>query len=629
MGVVYHIGFNPSQLQHVAAELSGSTFVGLDQTKLASWEVNDIEAVLIGPAEQSNLSILQKVFIKDSLLPTILLVEPQDLFSTKQAVQFAPFISKYSYYYSLYPFPAEELENIMAQSRQRKTYAKIQSSVVLEMQAKRPVLQIQQLGTFLEQAPIGAVLLNKDFSITAMNKVAQSLFDITYDQDKKEPNLSDLFEKNEEQHIRYFLANAPSGERQTEVYTRHKFLQINVSEVINELGNSFLILLINDITERKVQENRLQTILNAMPQMGWMVDFKGAVTHLTEGWYTYTGMPKEETGENWLEYIYKDDQESVQREWQQNMTKGLFFEIEARYKKYDGQYRWHLIRTVPIYNSKKEIDYWLGIATDIDQQKKVEKDLEDQVTARTTELSNANNDLIKSNSDLKDFAHITSHDLQEPLRKVKIFSERLRDNINDHEKVFNYLSKIDGAVIRMTDLITGILSYSNLSKEDNKLIVIDLNEILKASQFEFEVLLEDKGGEIHQSDLPKIKGNALQIQQLFNNLISNSLKYSKAAPRINVTSSIVNSDTSFFKEIPSGHNFNEIIFADNGIGFDEKYADRIFAIFSRLHDRSEYSGTGIGLALCKKIVDNHNGYITVSSELNKGTRFYIYLPVIA
>jgi PAS domain S-box-containing protein len=243
-------------------------------------------------------------------------------------------------------------------------------------------------------------------------------------------------------------------------------------------------------------------------------------------------------------------------------------------------------------------------------------------------LKTVNTDLEKSNRDLEQFAYVASHDLQEPLRKIQTFSELSEKNVQHPEILKRYLQKINSSAHRMSDLIKAVLNYSRLSKSENEWAPIDLNAIVDSIKTDLELLIEEKQAVITATGLPVITGIPLQINQLFLNLISNSLKFSDAPPRITITANTVpGKQIKTESEINKKEDFTELVFSDNGIGFEQQYADRIFSIFQRLHSGPKYGGTGIGLALCKKIAENHGGAISVESEPGKGTRFFVYLPL--
>jgi light-regulated signal transduction histidine kinase (bacteriophytochrome) len=238
--------------------------------------------------------------------------------------------------------------------------------------------------------------------------------------------------------------------------------------------------------------------------------------------------------------------------------------------------------------------------------------------------------LESANRDLDRFAFMASHDLQEPLRKMLMFSDRLghkyKDVLDDEGKMF--ISRIQHAGERMQALIKDILLFSKTSIEKPVFVETDLNQILGEVLSEMENVIKDKNAIIHAEPLPSLSVNPVLMRPLFHNLISNAVKYAKKElqPLVKIYSE--------FSAGQNGHDPNEvknkycrIYVEDNGIGFDQKYSEQIFGMFKRLHLHSEFEGTGIGLALCKKIVEEHNGFITARSKVNEGSIFIISLPV--
>lgn len=235
--------------------------------------------------------------------------------------------------------------------------------------------------------------------------------------------------------------------------------------------------------------------------------------------------------------------------------------------------------------------------------------------------------LESANRDLDRFAFMASHDLQEPLRKIRTFSDLLfvkYQEVLDSSAV-NYITRIQNAAVRMQTLISDILAFSRINNEKDTFINYNLNLILQEVLDELDATIQEKKARVEVKELPLIDVNPGLIRPLFENLLSNALKYCKkdVPPVINIRSEIISATTSNKEPIQ----YCRIYIQDNGIGFDQVYAEQIFDMFRRLHVHSEFEGTGIGLTLCKKIVEKHNGFISVQSKVNKGATFIISLPV--
>ncbi|GAB3515562.1 sensor histidine kinase [Emticicia fontis] len=240
-----------------------------------------------------------------------------------------------------------------------------------------------------------------------------------------------------------------------------------------------------------------------------------------------------------------------------------------------------------------------------------------------------NEELSLRNNELEQFAYIASHDLQEPLRKIKTFSKLLNESLVMNDKQRDYFNRIINSSNRMSNLIRDVLDYSRLSTTEEQFVKVDLNEILNTVKVDFELLIEEKGAIINSENLPVILGIQLQLTQLFFNLLSNALKFSTHHPVITITCRKLTFDeVNSVIDLDANKLYYLIEFKDNGIGFEQQFARQIFTIFQRLNDKHSYAGTGIGLALCKKIVENHYGYITATSELGEGAIFHVYLPAI-
>ena len=255
------------------------------------------------------------------------------------------------------------------------------------------------------------------------------------------------------------------------------------------------------------------------------------------------------------------------------------------------------------------------------------KMVEKQLKNANRKLKDLNDNLMRSNKELEQFAYITSHDLQEPLRKIQTFVDLIERNPGDEASLKRYLEKISSCASRMSLLITDVLSYSRLIRTDEMMTEADLNKVLEDIKTDFEFLIEERKAVITSPQLPMVKGYPLQLQQLFSNLINNSIKFCEKTPQIDISFERVSEEeVRRMKELDDHTRYVKLIFKDNGIGFDQQYADKVFTIFQRLNHKKLYAGSGIGLALCKRIAENHRGAIRASGVPDKGATFTIYLP---
>jgi CHASE3 domain sensor protein/two-component sensor histidine kinase len=256
-------------------------------------------------------------------------------------------------------------------------------------------------------------------------------------------------------------------------------------------------------------------------------------------------------------------------------------------------------------------------------------DMTDQYE-KTLELEDSNIELKSINAELESFNNIVSHDLQEPLHKIQMFISRIEgsefDAVSDKNKT--YFSKIKLSANKMQTLLIDLVNYSRTIKGDKVYVDIDLRDTIHRAIDELSSDIEDKNATIELGTLPLMKAISFQLDQLFINLISNSLKYSKddVNPQIHIYTEDIFGDVYFGDKLILNEDFHKIVIKDNGIGFKQEYADKVFILFQRLETDPKYAGTGLGLAICKRIVDNHNGYIKAESEPNVGTTFTIYIP---
>jgi signal transduction histidine kinase len=285
------------------------------------------------------------------------------------------------------------------------------------------------------------------------------------------------------------------------------------------------------------------------------------------------------------------------------------------------------------FNEAHEAYRFNGTLQDVTQQVIAMQRVEELVAERTAELAEANKNLQRSNAELAQFAYIASHDLQEPLRKISTYSQMLESSLGDelNEKSKGYFTKMHASASRMLTLIRDVLAYSQLSATRNLLEKVDLNSVLENVKTDFELLIEQKHATIKAEGLPVLEAIPLQMSQLFTNLISNALKFIRPDVDPVISISAVKMSRDEVKALPAldlNVPYYRITFEDNGIGFEQEYAEQIFSIFQRLHLKTAYEGTGIGLALCRKIVQNHHGDIYAESKKNKGAAFNVILPEV-
>jgi PAS domain S-box-containing protein len=258
------------------------------------------------------------------------------------------------------------------------------------------------------------------------------------------------------------------------------------------------------------------------------------------------------------------------------------------------------------------------------------KDITERKRAEET-LARKAAELARSNAELEQFAYVASHDLQEPLRKIRAFGDRLKAKLDSTEftEGRDYLERMQNAAARMQTLINDLLTFSRVISTTQPFVPVDLNAVTREVLGDLEVRIEQTKAQIDVGELPTIDADPMQLRQLLQNVIGNALKFQPPGgmPVVEVRGQILKQPFSNAAEPTPDDEICEITVADNGIGFDEKYTDKIFAMFQRLHGRSEYEGTGVGLAVCRRITDRHSGTITARSKLGEGATFIIHLPV--
>ncbi|MCV2483581.1 PAS domain S-box protein [Flavobacterium sp. SH_e] len=379
----------------------------------------------------------------------------------------------------------------------------------------------------------------------------------------------------------------------------------------------------SDITSQKELQNviteseeKFRQLADLVPQIIWTANPDGFVDYYNSRWYEYTGYQEHEFGDSsWISKLHPDDVYLVSKGWHESVHAGSPYQLEFRLRNANtGGYRWFLSKAVPIKDKEGIITKWFGTCTDIHEQKSNTEKLEILVAERTKELQ-------RSNDDLQQFAHVASHDLKEPVRKIKTFVSRLEDHLEGQldDSASKFIDRIHVAADRMFNMIDGVLAYSKINADSQKATIVDLNETIKNIETDLEIVLQKTGAKIYYQDLPVLEGASVLLYQLFYNLINNSIKFAKEdiASQITITAK---------EQIEEDKKFAIITVEDNGIGFDLDQTGRIFETFTRLNSKDRYEGTGLGLSLCKKIAERHGGSITASGVPNKGAVFIITIP---
>lgn len=422
-----------------------------------------------------------------------------------------------------------------------------------------------------------------------------------------------------------------------------RYFQATGISIKNNFGEDVLVGTTQDITEQQeytenikktneelIEYNKKLTIYDESSRQAeilgkygsWTFNFDTQKFTFSDNKFRLLGFEPqsfEPTFEKKLEFVHPDDKHIIIAGNKKIMEEEELPTMNFRIIKTDGQIR-HFRTTAKIYIDSLGSKNMIGTTQDITDD-----------VMNNHILNQKNLELERSNKELIEFNYAASHDLQEPLRKIQTFISRVneaeKNNLSDKGK--EYLERIIKASTRMRVLIDDLLQYSRTNKSDALFEDIDLNEILEDVKSDFSEMILENNTTINAPILPHINGIPYQISQLFMNLIGNSIKYRKQNedPIITITYEKVKTKEDNIPD-ESHSEFHKIVFSDNGIGFEPEYAERIFLLFNRLHAKSEYPGTGVGLAICKKIISNHNGYIKAVGSPNEGASIIIYIPVV-
>lgn len=388
---------------------------------------------------------------------------------------------------------------------------------------------------------------------------------------------------------------------------------------------------LQELSDRlKKSEDQYKTLTNTLPLIIFTLDMEGHLLYANEWLRRYTGESIDSmNASRWKSVVHEEDYDAFAVLLNNKLTRGAStIRTQIRLKQKAGSdHLWHQFSLTPFENEKKELQYWIGYLVDIHAQKIYEETLKDNIELKHTQkllqenqltMENYIEELNRSNRELQQFAFVASHDLQEPVRKLLYYSDYLLQRYTGEidSKGTEYLRSMQQAAQRMRTLIQDLLLFSQINKEKIEFRKVDLNKVAADALQDLEISIEENGAQIHIDPLPVIEGDERMMRQLFENLISNSIKYSKpgVAPKLEVSYQQRNGEAL-------------ISFKDNGIGFDEKYLPQMFTLFQRLHSRENYEGTGLGLAICRRIVEMHKGRIWAEGKENEGATFYISLPM--
>ncbi|WP_176454332.1 ATP-binding protein [Siphonobacter sp. BAB-5385] len=439
---------------------------------------------------------------------------------------------------------------------------------------------------------------------------------------------------------------------------RHKFFNVCYAPLLQEDGQSYGVLCFSiDVTDQVKLQKRIeqssQSLQNAvdLAELGtWNIHVEEKILSFSRSVTRWIGFTSALTFEqiDSMALNAKMLEEAYRQALSLQGERRLEVEFEIVNPRTQQTYTLYALGNTH-FNDQGRATHIRGFVRDVTPERKMQQVLESKVEDRTRELATSNENLqasneelvltneylSRSNESLEQFAFVASHDLQEPLRKIRQFCDLLVKQY-DRDRVLNetYLDRIRYSAARMSELVSDLLAFSQISNATPELKLVDLNKILDRVQENLSVSLEETQAQLQIAPLPNVMGDTLQLEQLWQNLVSNALKFSskdqsghKQIPQI-----VINAQVVPLTQLPGqlqlkARMYHQLSIQDNGVGFDEKYAERIFGVFQRLHGKSEFKGSGIGLSICQKVAHNHGGLITAESQLGKGALFHVYLPL--
>ncbi len=352
----------------------------------------------------------------------------------------------------------------------------------------------------------------------------------------------------------------------------------------------------------KESESRFATLADASPVMIWMTDKDNLCYYFNKAWLDFTGKKfEEELGTGWLKNVHPDDM-ILLNDIAPQLNAFAEYSVEYRLRRKDGVYRHILEIGTPRFLPDSKFAGYMGSCLDISEMKLVQN-----------ELSNYANELKRSNEELEQFAYVASHDMQEPLRMIASYIQLIQRGLESGrtEGLTEFMGFVLDGTSRMQALISDLLQFSRVSRKGNPFSVVDMNETTRIAIGHLQQKIKENSATVTFGTMPVVFGDSFQLIRLLQNLTDNAIKFKHPERKPEINISVEERDFDWLFTV-----------RDNGIGIENKFYNRIFVIFQRLHTRNEYEGTGIGLAVCKKIVERHGGEIWVESEEGKGSTFF-------
>jgi len=390
------------------------------------------------------------------------------------------------------------------------------------------------------------------------------------------------------------------------------------------------LLILRDIAVRRRAEealaeehNLLRGVMDAMPEQVFVTNREGnfIIDNVSHRSFLGVRLAREVEGKSTGDFFPPAIAEEMLKDNRVIMETGQsVLNQEDLVVRNEGQVVWIATTKVPLNDVEGRCIGLVGVSSDISVRKEAEE-----------RLKLAAEQLRRSNLELQEFASVASHDLQEPLRKIQAFGDRLKSKCAEGlgENGRDYLERMQDAARRMQILLHDLLTLSRVTSKAQPFEPVDLKKVVEDVVSDLEVRIEQTRAQVEIGRLPTIDADAAQMRQLLQNLISNALKFQRPGgkPEVIISAKVLDNNAESLAGSMPGEEICQIMVKDNGIGFDEQYLDRIFQVFQRLHSRSEYEGTGIGLAVCRKIADRHGGTISAKSAEGEGATFIVTMPV--